>query len=235
MLGNSVARHWAFIMVDLLLHNVTSSTGFSKVLREDEKHRCGAGGVFGGARPQDVAAARYFTRGCFGLCGCDFRELDAVLRRERALTFGWIWSIASNWTEAALSETRGPDIVVFNAGMPSETCPPCGSDLSVVREQGPLLRRSIATFLAAKPDARFYWRSTTATCGSWEQFNEKNAALNRAIERHICGAHADPRLRYLDGFNWTEGRCDEYDDQIHHSRAAFTQVVTWLRAECNIA
>lgn len=236
LLGNSVARHWAFVLVDLLLHNATSSVEYAPSLREDEKHRCGAGGRFGGQTPLEEGRGSSvgFERpasGCRGMCACDFAELDATLHVERALSFGWVWAFASNETAAALGGAGAPDVVVYNAGMPKDTCPPCRSDLGALREQGPLLQKLVSTFFAAKPGGHFYWRATTATCGAWEQFNQETARLNEAAERYACH---DRRVRYMDGFNWTLGRCHAFDDRIHHSRLAFTHVTTFLRHECGL-
>ena len=89
----------------------------------------------------------------------------------------------------------------------------------------------IESTLSERPRMRFYWRSTTALCREWARYNDKQADFNREIEAHICDI---PRLRFLDAFNWTLGRCSQYDDRIHHSRVAFQHVVTWLRAECAI-
>ena len=65
--SNSVARHWAFTLVDMLVHGLTAPRHFDPILREDEKHRCGAGGAFGGRRPDDNS-----TNHCNGMCACRF-------------------------------------------------------------------------------------------------------------------------------------------------------------------
>lgn len=221
VLGNSVARHWAFVLVDLLLHNATKPRSYSPMLRADEKHRCGAGGALGGKVPSSKP-------NCFGLCGCDFWELDGLLGRDKSLTFLWEWSLAANATAAALGGPLSPDVVVYNAGVTARMMALEGKS-SENEEARARLRAMIEATLAERPSMRFYWRSTTATCRGWVQFNEEQARLNRAIERSICGVE---RLRSLDAFNWTLNRCPSYDDRIHHSRLAFQHVTTWLRAEC---
>ena len=42
-----------------------------------------------------------------------------------------------------------------------------------------------------------------------------------------------PHVRGLDGYAWTKSRCADYDDQIHHSRLAFDQIVRFLSHECH--
>ena len=46
-----------------------------------------------------------------------------------------------------------------------------------------------------------------------ETHNGDVERLNKRIEGHLCAVEG---VRRLDGFGWTNGRCDRYDDSQHH-------------------
>ena len=53
---------------------------------------------------------------------------DDPLSDQASLTFGWIWELADPEIEKALvSGMKGKkaDIVIYNAGLPDQACPPC--------------------------------------------------------------------------------------------------------------
>lgn len=233
-LGNSVARHWAFLLVDLMYNNVTKATRMPSSLRQDQKHRCSAGGVFGGKRAdtdENGGSLNKKVLDCFGMCACDFVEVDGLLGVDHSLSFGWTWGIASAKIFDYLASPAGPDVVVYNAGLPGSVCPECKSGESVVDAQSRELRTRLEAVLAKRPKMHFYWRDSTALCQGWTKENPLVMMLNDKIARQIRDL---PQVRYLNAFNWTEDRCSEYDDRIHHSVLAFAHVTTWLRQECGL-
>ena len=57
--------------------------------------------------------------------------------------------------------------MIYNAGFPEGTCPPCnaGLEMAYTEEFGASgLAEMAAKMLLARPDAHFYWRSTTPVC-----------------------------------------------------------------------
>ena len=115
-----------------------------------------------------------------------------------------------------------PDIMIYNAFRNHRIAPRVAAQ--------------VGRALKARPNFRFYWLATTALCDSDKKLradhNEKICRLNERIETHLCEAGRGVRL--LDGFAWTDHRCDRYDDNIHHSRLAFDHVTAFLRRECRI-
>ena len=95
-----------------------------------------------------------------------------------------------------------PDIVVYNAGLPKDTCPPCNAGLEVAytEEFGASgLAVMAAKVLTARPGAHFYWRSTTAVCdhrkvGALGFHNPAIETENRYIESFLCAVRADACL-----------------------------------------
>ena len=63
--------------------------------------------------------------------------------------------------------------------------------------------------------------------------------MNNVASSYVCNV---PGVRMLDGFEWTRGACADYDaiptkggtvtDKLHHSKATFYHVATFLRHEC---
>lgn len=158
-----------------------------------------------------------------------------VLGANARLVFGWIWKFAHPDVEVSIREGLGdappPDIVVYNAGMPEETCPPCHAGLKEAAEGGPALAAMVSRLLEVRPELQFYWRATTAFCQDRASSNADTARLNGLIETSLCEV---PGVRKLSAFDWTNGRCADYDDATHHSMLAFDHVVTWLRDVCDI-
>jgi hypothetical protein len=98
------------------------------------------------------------------------------------------------WTIAA-----PPDIVVYNAGMPEQTCPPCHAGIAEAAAGAPALASMVSRLLEARPGLKFYWRSTTAFCQDRAKWNGETARLNGMIEAPLC---AVPGVRKLDGYGW---------------------------------
>jgi hypothetical protein len=88
-----------------------------------------------------------------------------VLGTGASLVFGWIWDIAHPDVERSIREGIGdsapPDIVVYNAGMVEQTCPPCHAGLAEAKEGAPALAAMVGRLLEGNPGLEFYWRSTT--------------------------------------------------------------------------
>ena len=82
LLGNSVVRHWAFILA-AILDGVTHPTQMSGTSREMEKARCGRGGAWGGQRTNSSK-----PQACHGACACDF-NVRRRLGPRAALLFKW--------------------------------------------------------------------------------------------------------------------------------------------------
>jgi len=236
VLGNSVARHWAFALA-AILDGVRHPKQMSSTSREMEKERCGRGGAWGGQRPNSSA-----PQACQGACACDF-DVRSRLGPHAALLFKWNFALddtmlgigfadlmTSGIPESLLRESGGelspgispPDILIYNAFQQSQ--------------RAPALAAQVTRALKARPGFHFYWRATTAMCDSDKavraDHNEGICKLNERIERYLC--HGRRRVRLLDGFGWTIHRCDGYDDRMHHSRLAFDHVTAFLRQECRM-
>ena len=50
-LGNSVTRHWAFTLADILAEGLAAPEKMPPVMREQQKQKCGRGGKWKGKRP----------------------------------------------------------------------------------------------------------------------------------------------------------------------------------------
>ena len=228
VLGNSVTRHWAFILAAILLDGVTHPRQMSSTSREMEKERCGRGGAWGGKK----ANTSKMPQICHGACACDF-DVRSRLGPHAALLFKWHFHLdgfhdfanlmTSGVPEASVAP---PDIVIYNAFRNHQSAPTLASQVSRA--------------LKARPTLHFYWLATSALCDDNQavraKHNEQVCQLNEAIEKRLCarGTRAGRGVRLLDGFGWTVNRCDRYDDRIHHSRLAFDHVTALLRQECQI-
>ena len=134
-LGNSVTRHWAFTLADILAEGQSAPAKMPPVMYEQQKQKCGRGGKWKGKRPDGGSVVPGADGQCWGLCECSFESVQRadVLGSGSSLVFGWIWDIAHPAVEKSIREGIGdsapPDIVVYNAGMPQQTCPPCHAGL----------------------------------------------------------------------------------------------------------
>ncbi len=135
-LGNSVTRHWAFTLADILAEGQSAPMKMPPVMYEQQKQKCGRGGKWKGRRPDGGSVVPGADGQCWGLCECSFESVQHadVLGSDASLVFGWIWDIAHPDVETSIREGIGesgpPDIVVYNAGMPEATCPPCHAGLA---------------------------------------------------------------------------------------------------------
>ena len=88
-----------------------------------------------------------------------------------------------------------------------------------------------------------YWRTTTQLCFGHRPpapEAQPNVFLhNQIILDRLCngtqaarGSLALPRV--IDGWNWTSGRCRDFDDSIHHSRLGFEHVKAFLQDVCHM-
>lgn len=89
----------------------------------------------------------------------------------------------------------------------------------------------VGRVLAQNPATHFYWRSTPALCGDWDKFNAETRALNAVIWDALRSEH-EGRVRFVDGYGMTQGRCDLFDDHVHHSLLAHAHVTAFLKQEC---
>lgn len=222
VLGNSVARHWYFSARHKLGDNVCSTEG-----RKCEKTLCGTGGAAGGARPGQG--------GCARTCGCDI-----TVGAGTHLHFIWQQRIFDLQLRDVIDEVN-PDLIVMNAG---------GDDIFAehsrevfrerAREQAPMLRDMLDDLLNNRQDKKpieVYWRTTTAVCKNRPHFGVDDVSTlnplivesNEYIAAQLSGV---PRLRFLDGYGWTAGKCDRYDDDIHHSTMVYAHFNTLLRDYC---
>ena len=239
VIGNSVARHWAFILAAMLSTNGSRHNAPKKMYRDGrdvERAKCGAGGAWGGQR---VDGGHVHGRSCFGICECSF-EVQDVLGSQARLVFGWVFDIASPQVERGMlhgvAGSPPPDIVVYNAGIVDAQCsqsnhPHCNAGLHAAQNGGgAALGAMVRRVHDARPRMHFYWRATTATCGMWRKHNNETKQMNTELEKHLC---ALSWVRTMDAFAWTIDRpCDDFDDAIHHSVLAFDHVVAFLRNEC---
>lgn len=251
MLGNSVARHWAFVLAAILLDGVTHPQQMSSTSREMEKERCGRGGAWGGLKKTNSSSSNKNAEECYGACACDF-NVRSRLGPSATLLFKWNFHVNP-------SDTLGIDFAdLMTSGVPERViredstswrspaiAPPDVLIYNAFRNHrsAPILAAQVTRALNLRPSLRFYWRATTALCDSnvakRADQNEKLCKLNERIERLLCaegggGSHNGRGVRLLDGFGWTRLQCDGYDDNIHHSRLAFDHVTAFLRQECQI-
>ena len=236
ILGNSISRHWAFVLQALLASPPGQSVSphqFSRATnRDEEKRLCGRGGAWQGARPDNggttAGKGNNAAGGCFGLCDCEFSRAQAALGGRSKLLFGWVFEWASPLLEASLlhgtNSSAPPDVVVYNVGWGTHNA--SGRPDARVKSAG--LANMTRRVLDARPGLAFYWRSTTPTCHAG---GDQATGYNAAIDQQLCKV---PRVRKLDGEAWAHGHCAEYDagDPVHHSRLAWRHVLTWLDAHC---
>ena len=90
-----------------------------------------------------------------------------------------------------------------------------------------------------------YWRTLTPNCATLnfsvkktEQTNTLLAQASTRLVSALCsqrastGEAAIPALQILDEWSWVTGRCESYDDHVHHSKLAFAHVRTLLDHAC---
>jgi len=227
LLGNSVMRHWTFVLENVVTGQQSGPRKMSPMEKNAEFERCGRGGDFGG---QMLSGSRCPYR---GLCECVF-EPHSSLGTGSTILFGWVWEIASPHLEQILLNGTGkhapPDIVIYNAGYSQHACSKCKAGLREAKDDVPMLHSMVTRVLQARPELTFYWRSSTAQCDWKLGANTETRIINNHIEAYVC---AIPRVRKLNTFAWTlDDKCKHYDDATHHSLLTWSHVLAFLRDYC---
>ena len=75
LLGNSVTRHWAFTLADILAEGQASPVKMPPVMYEQQKQKCGRGGRWRGKRPDGGSVLPGADGQCWGLCECSFESV----------------------------------------------------------------------------------------------------------------------------------------------------------------
>ncbi|EOD25118.1 hypothetical protein EMIHUDRAFT_100849 [Emiliania huxleyi CCMP1516] len=215
--GNSVARHLAFAMAMLLSGNSAMSPiaklPSPRVVRDAEKAFCGTG-TFG--REDDAAA-------------CEF-----IVGQNTNITFGWEQRVYSTGLWHGLAQLQ-PDLLLLHAG---------SDDIfDADRRDGWHFRQRAEGALLAHALANLsrgivYWRTSPRVCNSTlgQTASVLNAALqssNLLLLSQLCGQETI-KVRVADSFSWTFGRCDEYDDSIHHALLAHDHVIFLIGADDDV-
>jgi len=261
IMGNSVARHWAFTLMGLLKGDTVAPTKMHNLARGEQKEYCGASGNrassrFDGGKPLPW---HHPTRAddCYGTCKCVLNMSQPgleILGPRAEIVFGYHLPFTSASLEPMLmngferGRTAPPDILVFNAGVPIEAAPFLAqhdrSGLNEVKEGAPALAKLVGRVLA-NTSLRFYWRTTTPRCDlkairgmqgvsrNGYDFGSSNNVNTRIINDHVSAYLCKvPGVVRLDAYQWASDRCDAYDDEVHHSALGFSHVLAFLRAEC---
>jgi len=216
ILGNSVSRHWYFVLRDIL-----GEQGLcDKISRAGEMLECGRGGNSGGERPNQGI--------CYGMCGC---SIYAGPSKDTTLQFLWQQRIFDEEEEPIL-EGLCPDLLTINTG---------GDDLFDVNrrnewkksldEQAPKLKDMLTKVLNKCPQTHLFWRTTTPLCQhndangddvnqkgygkSKDDMNSMIAQSNEKLKSMVSGL---PRTKIFDSWAHNQGRCKDYDDNLHHSK-----------------
>lgn len=250
ILGNSVARHWAFTLHDMLMTNLAQGQRMPPDGRRSQQVLCGRGGAFQGSRldgGHSVTHSGQGKRSCYGTCACRFDDVWKQLGTE--LSFGWVYEVTSAIVEqellnSLLSNSSAADpLVVYNVGLPHAECRYCKgvTGLEEAQAGAPRLAAMVARLQRARPGLRFYYRATTPLCyskGQREaeigQINASNAEIrqiNVALSEALRGVI--PQRQILDAYAWADtAGCQAYDDRIHHSLLALDHLQRWLSVVC---
>ena len=240
--GNSVARHWAFVLLEALINNKSAghrldrqpqrhvqnyiknnSTNQSAGYRRAEQATCGRGDH---DRADNMAACK-FTAG-----------------RNTTITFGWVQRVRSVVMERAWEAGTDADIVVLGSGSDDIFDPKRLSSWQQAQEQeAPLLARMLQKVLASRDAPLLYWRTISRVCppaglvtSAVLEQNKRFVASSSGLLSQLCHSPSSSvaGLRVLDLSSWTQGACASYDDSVHHSVLAFQHVQTWMLDACNV-
>ena len=228
--GNSVTRHWAFVLFEML-QNVSvphSFIGNSDAMvqasifdHSAQQSKCGKG-VFG--RPDDPAAC----------------SLSAGL--NTTINFGWVQRVHSPDLELLFNDSSfQPDIVLLGAGSDDvwdkERRPKWRQ---THQHEAPLLKLMLQRVGAERPHTRIYWRGLTPNCPSdqWSLTNELLAEASSGLLSTLCHQHGKrgpaQHLHIVDNWAWAYDKCSRYDDNFHHSLLAWDFVSSLMRDACGI-
>jgi len=213
--GNSISRHWAFALSEYIKGITVYNTipGSSPhAYRKEEQTRCG--GPLTPGREGDALACQLMAGNHTTITYGTEQSLDSP-------TLSRVWG----------DGTRPPDIAVLHAGT---------NDLFVTSKKAcwesmqALAASKLASTLvrASKRTPHLYWRTSTAMCDGGT-LNCAIAASNNLVANALCHRHVVPHLRILDGWAWTDGRCGEYSDVIHHPKLALQHVRTLVADVCS--
>ena len=236
--GNSVARHWAFVLLALLESNGTTPGA------ERFSAQCAQGGkLCVNVANRDVQKA-HCGSGTIGMDG-DPNACHFVVGRNTTITFGWQQRVHdANSALLSTMERLRPDVAILGAGAddiydPKRT--PTWRETQV--REAPLLLADLRLFASRHPCTRLYWRTLTPNCFGKFDCCKKPAALNvtnsmlnesSALVRDVLCSGDDRRssaaeqLTVLPLDEWAANRCPEYDDHVHHSKLSFEFVQAFL-------
>lgn len=226
--GNSIARHWAFALSEVIegatayrATNGSRSHLWSTTYRKEEQARCG-----GALKPgQQIGPG--------GAGACQFR-----VGNQTTITYAAFQKLHSPPLKKVWDEARAPDIAVLHAGtddlfnLDTRACWESIQDAEL-----PALAEMLTR--ASRRTPHLYWRTSTRLCVEpTSPMREHNCFIelsNNLIMNGLCHRHAVPGLRVIDGWAWTDGRCADYEDAIHHQKLTLLHVHALLADVCTRA
>ena len=145
--GNSVARHWAFAMEQLLQNNSAVFGGAKGPVREAQIARCGSGSF--GRRDNPIACQ--MTAG-----------------HNTSIVFGWAQRVHTPSLEAMLNGlVLQPDIAVLGMGSDDIWDPHRATHWSSIQQQeAPQLVRMLRRVVSRPAPPLLYWRTLTPNCAT---------------------------------------------------------------------
>lgn len=231
--GNSVARSWAFALARLLSaaeRRGADATPNATAERLAEKVACGGG---------DFDAAR-------SLLSCQFSVGEGT-----TIDFGMVQRVLEPDLEGVLNSSHFDLVVVVLGSGSDDIWNPArvGKWRQTQQREAPLLAKSLANVGQQNKAPLLYWRTLTPNCvPHGEGVRAGNRHMNESIVREynallqaasfglvsaLChNAHVHVPLRVLDTWSWVSGRCDEYDDHVHHERLAEAHVRSLVIDAC---
>ena len=256
--GNSVARHWAFVLADLLdnrtLVQLSPSCGEHSWVHKDHDGLAGAACLMKTRPAADrETEKRICGKGTFGrpddMLACRFRS-----GKNTSITFGFERRVNASAMQRDWS-TLSPHVAVLQAGSDDILDPARAPTwLSTQEREAPALARMLKGLRTEQqPTPTLYWRTSTPLCpekcnensarpayGKCNETVSKNAQLlesNKLLLGALCTAADTPLacnhdLHIVDTWAWNLERCSLYDDYIHHSVLARTHVYSFLAHYC---
>lgn len=231
--GNSVSRHWAFVLAAMLSSPSDEdllATDF-KADREEEKRRCGGGHPW--PEPSDA------LRSC---------ELD--VGDDTSLAFFWSQNVWNElWDQHFAASNASVQVVSVGSDDVFNTRSHDYDDEYWQSRLGDSTK--LAAALAARSrQASVYFRTSTPVChaaqNETEWHNSRFQKGNANILDALCQRGDADAVRVIDAFDWkrriavhylnsTDHYCAFYDDEVHHSKLAFLEVYRWLGDLCDDA